>query len=135
MDWGGGDEKGDEGKWMGVGGGWDEEIPKLKTNVISAASEKKQCLLFAEACLAACSRWWVQHCGMTLLLNVFNLCSHQIQRRSVCTEERGRGNRVDCLGEIFPVDTAVRFYGHTRTEVSSMLLVHHRRFEEETTSP
>ena len=31
--------------------------------------EDEQCLLLGEACLAACSRGWVQHCGMTLLLN------------------------------------------------------------------
>ena len=43
----------------------------MKTNVISAAVKKKQCLLLGEACLAACSRGWVQHCGRTLLLNVF----------------------------------------------------------------
>ena len=50
-----------------MGGG----ITKLKTNVISAAMEKKQCLLLGEACLAACSRGWVQHYGMTLRLIVF----------------------------------------------------------------
>ena len=43
-------------------GGGDEGITKLKTNVISAAAERKQCLLLGEACLAACSRGWVQHC-------------------------------------------------------------------------
>ena len=37
-------------------GGGDEGITKLKTNVISAAAEKKQCHLLPEACLAACSR-------------------------------------------------------------------------------
>ena len=41
------------GKGRGEG---DEGITKLKTNVISAAAEKKQCLLLGEACLAACSR-------------------------------------------------------------------------------
>ena len=34
----------------------DEGITKLKTNVISAASKRKQLLLLGEACLAACSR-------------------------------------------------------------------------------
>ena len=46
-------------------------MAKLKTNVISADAEKKQCLLLGEACLAACSKGWVPPCGMTLLLNVF----------------------------------------------------------------
>ena len=55
----------------GWGGGDDEGITKLKTSVISAAAERKQCLLLGGACLATCSRGWVQHCGMTLLLNVF----------------------------------------------------------------
>ena len=39
--------------------------------MISAAAERMQCVLLGEACLAACSRGWVQHCGMILLLNVF----------------------------------------------------------------
>ena len=51
--------------WVGEG------ITKLKTNVISAAAERKRCLLLGKVCLAACSRGWVQHCGMTLPLNVF----------------------------------------------------------------
>ena len=34
----------------------DEGIKKLKTNVISATAEKKQCLSLGEACLAACFR-------------------------------------------------------------------------------
>ena len=63
----------------------DTEITKLKTNVISAVDKKKQCLLLDETCLAACSKGWMQHCRMTLLLNVFHLCSCQIQRHSVCT--------------------------------------------------
>ena len=33
----------------------DEGITQLKTNVISAAAERKQCLLLGEACLTACS--------------------------------------------------------------------------------
>ena len=37
----------------------DEGITKLKTNVLSAAAEREQCLLLGEACLAACSRGWV----------------------------------------------------------------------------
>ena len=36
-----------------------------------AAAQKKQCLLLGEACLAVSSRRWVQHCGMTLPMNVF----------------------------------------------------------------
>ena len=56
----------------GLGGGDDEGITKLKTSVISAAAERKQCLLLGGACLATCSRGWVQHCGMTLLLNVYS---------------------------------------------------------------
>ena len=59
--WSGGQGCDNEGRktW---GRGWgerDEGITKLKTNVISAATEGKQCLLFGEACLAACSRGWV----------------------------------------------------------------------------
>ena len=41
-----------------------EGVTKLKTNVISDAVDKKQkkrCLWLSEACLAACSRGWVQH--------------------------------------------------------------------------
>ena len=34
----------------------DEGITKLKTTVISAVAERKQCLLLGDACLAACSR-------------------------------------------------------------------------------
>ena len=56
------------------GGGEDEGITKLNINVISAAAEQKQCLLLGEACLAACSRGRVQHCGMTLLLNILFVC-------------------------------------------------------------
>lgn len=52
---------GDEGRG-------DEEITKLKTNVISAATEEMQCLLLGEACLAVCSRGWLQHYGMILRL-------------------------------------------------------------------
>ena len=48
----------------------DKEITKLKTNVILAVT-KKLYLLLGEACLAACSRGWVKHCRMALLLNIF----------------------------------------------------------------
>ena len=84
--------------------GGNEGITKLKTNVISAAAERKQCLfilfyfLLSEVCLAACSRGWVKHCGMTLLLNIFVLfClgSRQIQRCSVCKRKRSEENRAD----------------------------------------
>ena len=54
--------------------------------------------LLSEVCLAACSRGWVKHCGMTLLLNIFVLfClgSRQIQRCSVCKRKRSGENRVD----------------------------------------
>ena len=37
-------------------GEWDEGITELKTQVISAAAERKLCLLLGEACMAACSR-------------------------------------------------------------------------------
>ena len=80
--------------WGRERGEGDDGITKLKTNAISAAAERKQCLLLGEACLAAGSRGWVQHCGMTLLLNVFCLLSRQIQRSSVCTVQgRGAGER------------------------------------------
>ena len=48
---------GDEGRGMRGG---DEGVTQLKTKVISAAAQRKQCLLLGEACLAACSRGWVQ---------------------------------------------------------------------------
>ena len=63
-------------------------ITKLKTNVISAAAERKQCLSLGEAYLAACSKGWVRHCGMTLLLNVFCLCSRQLQRLAQSAQGR-----------------------------------------------
>ena len=88
------------------------EITKLKTNVISAVALKKQCLLLCEACLAACSRGWVQHCRMTLLLNIFSLYSRQTQRCGVCTGKRSIENGVDCTGKLVPVDTVVQFYVH-----------------------
>ena len=116
------------GKGVGVG---VDGITKLKTNVISAAAEKKQCLLLGEVCLAACSGEWVQYClllgevclaacsgewgqywGMTLLLNVFCLCSCQTQRCSVCTGKRSRKNGMDCMGKLVPVNTVVQFYVH-----------------------
>ena len=59
------------GEWGRERGEVDEGMTKLKTNVISAATERKQRLSLGEACLAACSKRWVQHCGMTLRLNVF----------------------------------------------------------------
>ena len=42
----------------------------METNAISAAAERKQRLLLGEACLAACSGGWVQHCEMTSLLDI-----------------------------------------------------------------
>ena len=45
-------------------------VIELEINVISAAIRKRCCLLLGGACVAACSGGWVQHCGMTLLLNV-----------------------------------------------------------------
>ena len=86
---------------------------ELKTNVISAAARKKQCLLLVEACLAACSRGWVLNCGVTLLLNIFLFVFHQSQRWSVCTGKRSRESKVDCMGKLVPVCTVVRFYAHT----------------------
>ena len=95
------------------GGEGDEGITKLKTNVISAATERKQCLLLDEACLAACSRGWVQHCRMTLLLNISCLCSCQIQRHSVCIGNKIGENGVDGIWKLVPVDTVVQFYAQT----------------------
>ena len=74
--------------WKRERGERDEGNTKLKTNVISADVERKQCLPLGEACLAACSKGWVRHRGMTLLLNGFCLSSRQIQRCSVCTGKR-----------------------------------------------
>ena len=98
--------------WERERGEGDEGIKQLKTNVISAAAERKQCLLLGEACLTACSRGLVQHRRMAMLVNVFCLCFCQIQRCSVCTGKRSGGNRVDCIGKLVPVDTVVRFYAH-----------------------
>ena len=63
-------------------------ITMLRTNVISAAAEKKQCLLLGEVCLAACSRGWGQHCRMTLPLNVF-VCVLAKFRDSQSAQGRG----------------------------------------------
>ena len=60
--------------WGGDERWGNQVIMKLKTNVISAATEKKQCVnvfLLSEACLTAYSRGWVQHCGMTLVPESF----------------------------------------------------------------
>ena len=58
------------GKGMRGWGKGDRGITKLKTNVIPGATEKKkEAMSFAH--LAACSRGWVQHCGMNLLQNGF----------------------------------------------------------------
>ena len=73
--------------WGRERGEGDEGITKLKI-VISAAAERKQCLLLGEACLAACSRGWEQHCGMTLPLNVYCLCSRQTRDNQ---SAQGRG--------------------------------------------
>lgn len=105
------EDKGEEdvGKGMRGGvmrGGW---VVESKTNVILAVIKKKQRLLLGEARLAACSREWVQHCGMTLLLDLF-CCSRQIQRHSVCTGKRSEEKKVDCMGKQVPADTVVRFY-------------------------
>ena len=90
----------------------EEGITKLKTNLISAAAKKKQYLLLGEVCLAACSKGWVRHRGMTLLLNGFCLSSRQIQRCSVCTGKRSGENRVDCIGKLLSADTVAQFYAH-----------------------
>ena len=95
--WGWGWRYDNKGKktWGRERGKVEEGITKLKTNVISPAAEVKQCLLLGGACLAACFRRWVQHCGMTLLLNVSCWRSRQILGRSVCTGKRSGDNRVD----------------------------------------
>ena len=49
--WGGGDNKGRK-TWGRDRGEADEGITKLTTNVISAAAEREQCLLFGEAFLS-----------------------------------------------------------------------------------
>ena len=59
----GGNNKGRKTRGRERGEG-DEGITKLKTNVISAAAERKPCLVLGESCLAVCSRGWVQHCAM-----------------------------------------------------------------------
>ena len=48
--------------------------------------------------------------GLTLPLNIFCFCSHEIQRHSVCIRKRSRENRVDCIGKLVPVDTGVVLY-------------------------
>ena len=111
-DWGECDRKGRK-TWGRERGEGDEGITKLKTNVNPTAAERKQCLLLGEACLAACSRGWLQHCGMTLLLNVFCLCSRQTQRCPVCTGKRSGENSVDFIGKLVPVDTVLRLSAHS----------------------
>ena len=72
------DNKGRKTWGRGRGKG-DEEITKLKTTVISAAAKRKQCLLLGKACLAACSRGWVQHFGTTRYKCVPNLLQEDVQ--------------------------------------------------------
>ena len=57
-------------KWGGGGDIWRQgeedaengmRITMLKTNVFSAAAEKKQCLILSEACLVACSWGWMRN--------------------------------------------------------------------------
>ena len=43
---------------------------ELKTNIILAAVEKMQCLLYFGVCSAACSRGGAQHCKMTMHLGL-----------------------------------------------------------------
>ena len=80
----------------------------FKINVIATVAERKQRPLLGEACLAACSREWGQQCRITFLLNVFCLCSRQIQRRSFCTGKRSGENGVDCTGKLVLENTVVR---------------------------
>ena len=118
------DKEAGKGWGGGGGGGRGYDLKERKTwgrewgegmqgsqSVISAGAERNECLLLGEACLTACSRGWVQHCGMTLLLNVC-LCSYQIQRCSVCTGKRLRENGEYCIGKLVTVDIAVRFYAY-----------------------
>ena len=84
---------------MVCGGQW--ETKEAKPNMILAATKKTQCFLLCGACLlAACSRGWVQHCGMMTfvpecLLLVFS--------------ERSRENEMDCMEQQVPADTVLSF--------------------------
>ena len=74
--------EGKEGKRM-------SGVTKLKTNVNSAATEKKQCL--GEACLAAWNqegRGSTAECGMTSLLNV---CDCVLAKSRDAQYSQGRG--------------------------------------------
>ena len=59
-------------RWWGWGDRWVSE--ELKTNMISPAAEKTQCLLLCGLCLAACSRRWAQHwpCAWLLFVRAFS---------------------------------------------------------------
>ena len=75
-------------------------------HVISAAVERKQCFLLNEAYLAACSRGWVQHCGITLRLNLFFVFLPNPETLSLHREKKWRG-RDGLYWEIGPGDTVV----------------------------
>ena len=60
----------------------ESSITKLTTTVISAAAERKQCLLLGETCLAAYPRRWVQQCGMTSnIMYVMTCCRAHKEHR------------------------------------------------------
>ena len=52
----------------------------LKTNMISAAAKKTQCLLYFGVYLAACFRRLVQHCGMKVSVTNTPLSSRRPMR-------------------------------------------------------
>lgn len=76
-------------------------MAKLKTNVISAAAEKKQCLLHGEASLTACSRGLVQY---DLVPYHFFACVLARSRYTQSARGRGGERTVDCIGKRVPVD-------------------------------
>ena len=62
-------------------------VRKSKTNMISAAMEKKQCLLLCQLVMVVLQ---------TVPEGGAFLCSRQIQKGLVCTGKWNRENRMDC---------------------------------------
>ena len=89
--------------WGRERGEGDDGITKLKTNVISLAAKRKQCLLLGEACLEACSRGWMQHCRLTLLLTVFCVLAKSTDAQSA----QGTGWRWTLKKIIIPLSKCI----------------------------
>lgn len=76
---------------MDEGRGWvGEGITKLKPNEISAAVERKQCLLHGETCLAACS-----------------ICVGAAFPNDLAPGKRSEENVMDCIWKLVSIDVGV----------------------------